>query len=72
MWIEHEDTIYNLNRFSQILKGGDQVIYLMALNHNQDWKHEEENEICVLKFHCHEDREVAWKILQVKLKIRVI
>lgn len=70
MWIEHDDTIYNLNHYTQICRGDDDEILLSNEIHNMEW--EDEEKVVSLKFQSKEDRELAFKILQVKLSVKLI
>jgi hypothetical protein len=71
MWIEHDNAYYNLDKFTQIVRGDDDEILLVNLNHNMTWDDEEEN-MCSLKFPSVQDRELAFTTLQVKLSVKYL
>lgn len=69
MWIEHNDTFYDLSKFTQIVRGDDDEILLVSLFHNMDWENEEEKYICSLKFSSCDERELFYHSLREKLNI---
>lgn len=70
MWIEHEDTFYNLDNYTQICRGDDDEILLSSEVFNGDWN--DEHMHASLKFKTKEDRDLAWITLQVKLSVKFI
>jgi hypothetical protein len=72
MWVEHDGAFYNLDKFSQVVRGDEDEILLVSISHNMIWENEDEKNICSLKFKTNEDRELAFKILQVKLAVKFL
>lgn len=72
MWIEHQDELYNLDHFSQIVRGDENEILLVKIYHNEDWDNEDHKNIIVLSFDNKESRELAYTILRVKTGSRYI
>lgn len=69
-WFSHDDTLFNLDKFTQIVRGDENEILLTTLSHNMEWE-DEEDKICVLKFKSKEDREIAFnKICKLLMGVR--
>jgi hypothetical protein len=72
MWIEHDDVFYNLDKFSQIVRGDEDEILFVSLSHNMNWDGKDEENIISLRFKSNDERELAFRILQVKLKTKFL
>lgn len=55
-WYEHDGVYYNLDKFTQIVRGEDTEILLCGLRYSGIWE-DEKKHICVLKFKNREERE---------------
>lgn len=58
-WFEHKGAFYNLDKFTQIVRGEENEILLTTLPHNGDWEDVEE-QICSLKFDDKDDMGLAF------------
>ena len=65
-WIIHNDALYNLDKFTQIIRGDETEILLCDLSYNGCWDNEENN-ICVLEFKDKETRELSFDKIKMVL-----
>jgi N6-adenosine-specific RNA methylase IME4 len=68
VWIEHNSTYYNLDKFTQIwLKDQDEIL-LVNISHNMKWV-DQEDKICCLKFKSEQERDEFYQMIRNKLRI---
>lgn len=65
-WIMHDDTLYNLNNYNQIIRGDEDEILISTETHNMDWYDNEEKHLS-LKFESKEKREEMFEHIVGKL-----
>jgi poly-D-alanine transfer protein DltD len=72
MWIEHDGTFYNLDKFNQICRGDDTELLLANIPSNGDWDSDDLKNICVFTYEDKVHRELAYDGFRKILDIVII
>lgn len=69
MWIEHDDQLFNLSQFRQIVRGDPDEILLSTEAHNETW--DDPSKYTSMRFCSEEEREKAFERLELLLNVQL-
>lgn len=59
-WYNHRDHLFNLDKYTQIVRGNDEEILLVDKTFNGDWEDEDERDFAILTYDNEDQRDLAF------------